>query len=151
MGKAEGFEPGYEHLVWIQRFQFILWPVGSLLWLLRSRNSALAFLAGGAGSLVFWGLHRFLVARMLTPSLRRRWFYGLLTFAKLALIALLLHGMMDRMPGEAFLSRRGFCSSSRRSCWKPSASGCGAPNPLLLNVPEVQRPWNTTLQSLRNG
>jgi hypothetical protein len=89
-----------EHLFWIQRFQFILLPMGGLLWLLRSRAAALVFVVGGMGSLVFWGLHRFLVARMLTPSLRRRWFYGLLTLAKLALIALLLHGMMERMPGE---------------------------------------------------
>ncbi len=100
MARAEGLEPGWEHLVWIQRFQFMLLPVGALLWRLCSRDAALAFLVGGLGSLVFWGLHRFLVARMLTPSLRRRWFYGLLTFAKLALIALLLHGMMERMPGE---------------------------------------------------
>ena len=100
MERPETAEPGVEHLVWIQRFQLVLLPLGGLLWLLRSGDAALAFLAGAAGSLVFWGLHRFLVARMLTPSLRRRWFYGLLTFAKLALIALLLHGMMERMPGE---------------------------------------------------
>lgn len=100
MASPEAQAPGAEHLVWIQRFQFILLPAGGLLWLLRSREAALAFLAGGAGSLAFWAMHRFLVARMLTPSLRRRWFYGLLAFAKLALIALLLHGMMERMPGE---------------------------------------------------
>ena len=100
MGSPERPDPGSEHLLWIQRFQLILLPLGGVAWLLRSRDASLAFLAGGAGSLVFWGLHRFLVARMLTPSLRRRWFYGLLTLAKLALIALLLHGMMDRMPGE---------------------------------------------------
>jgi hypothetical protein len=100
MAKPRTADPGEEHLLWIQRFQLVLLPVGALAWLLRSKEAALAFLAGGAGSLAFWGLHRFLVARMLTPSLRRRWFYGLLTLAKLALLALLLHGMMDRMPGE---------------------------------------------------
>jgi len=38
---------------------------------------------------------------MLTPSVRKRWFYGLLGFSKLALIALLLRGMMACLPGEA--------------------------------------------------
>ena len=98
--KAPETPVGEQHLLWIQRFQLILVPAGGLLWLFRSRWATLAFLAGGAGSLLFWWLHRILTARMLTPSLRRRWFYGLLSFAKLALIALLLRGIMDRMPNE---------------------------------------------------
>ncbi len=97
-GRAE--DPGAEHLAWILRFQLILLPVGGLAWLLRSRRASVAFLSGGLGSLAFWGLHRFLTGRMLTPSLRRRWFYGLLTVLKLALLALLLRGMMDALPGE---------------------------------------------------
>ena len=91
---------GEGHLVWIQRFQLALVPLGGLLWLFRSRWAALAFLAGAGGSLLFWWLHAALTSRMLTPSLRRRWFYGLMSFAKLALIALLLRGIMDRMPEE---------------------------------------------------
>ncbi|MBI4912492.1 MAG: hypothetical protein HY823_07125 [Acidobacteria bacterium] len=100
MTVPEERDPGASHLDWILRFQFILLPAGVLAWGLRSRWAAAAFLAGAAGSLAFWGLHRFLVARMLTPSLRRRWFYGLLTLGKLALIALLVRGMMEVLPDE---------------------------------------------------
>jgi hypothetical protein len=59
-----------------------------------------AFLAGGLGSLIFWSLHRFITGRMLTPSVRRRWFYGGLTVLKLALLTLILRGMMELLPGE---------------------------------------------------
>lgn len=97
---AEAADPGSEHLDWILRFQALLLPLGTLGWLLRSRWAALAFLAGGLGSLAFWLLHRFITARMLTPSLRRRWFYAILTVLKLALLGLLLHGMMGALPGE---------------------------------------------------
>lgn len=100
MANPESADPGSEHLAWILRFQLALLPAGGLAWLLKSRLAALAFLAGGAGSLLFWGLHRFLTARMLTPSLRRRWFYAILTVLKLALLALLLRGMMGALPGE---------------------------------------------------
>lgn len=96
----EADDPGSVHLDWIQRFQLILLPLGTVLWALKSRWAALAFLAGGAGSLGFWSLHRVVTGRMLTPSLRRRWFYAGLTVLKLALLALLLRVMMETLPGE---------------------------------------------------
>ena len=96
----EANDPGSVHLDWIQRFQLILLPLGTVLWALKSRWAALAFLAGGAGSLGFWSLHRVVTGRMLTPSLRRRWFYAGLTVLKLALLALLLRVMMETLPGE---------------------------------------------------
>lgn len=76
--------------------------LGLCLWgFLRSWTAALAFGIGAAASLAFWGLHGFLTARMLTPSLRRRWLYACLSLGKLALIALVLRGMMVRYPAEA--------------------------------------------------
>lgn len=93
-------DPGTHHLTWIGRFMLALWPLGCGLWLLRSRWAALAFAAGGLCSLAFWFLHRWMVGRMLTPSVRQRWFYGLLGLLKLALIVLLLHGMMTCLPRE---------------------------------------------------
>ncbi len=92
--------PGSDHLLWIQRFQLILLPIGGIAWLFSSWRAALAFLAGGLGSLGFWSLHRFITSRMLTPAVRRRWFYGGLTVVKLALLTLLLRGMMEVLPGE---------------------------------------------------
>ena len=51
--------------------------LGIPLWgFLRSWTAALAFGVGAMASLAFWTLHRFLTARMLTPSVRRRWLYG---------------------------------------------------------------------------
>ena len=94
-------DPGTHHLVWIGRFMLILWPLGALGWLFRSRWAALAFAVGGVGSLAFWFLHRWTVKRMLTPSVRRRWFYGIFGLFKLALIVLLLRGMMASLPQEA--------------------------------------------------
>jgi uncharacterized membrane protein YgdD (TMEM256/DUF423 family) len=38
---------------------------------------------------------------MLTPSVRRRWFFALLGLLKLALLVLLLRGMMACLPREA--------------------------------------------------
>ncbi|HJV48522.1 MAG TPA: hypothetical protein VJ549_04525 [Geothrix sp.] len=73
---------------------------GAGAWLLRSRSSALVFLVGGLTSLAFWALHAFLVGRMLTPSVKRRWLYGFLSLGKLALIVLVLRGMMERYPEE---------------------------------------------------
>ncbi len=73
---------------------------GAGAWLLRSRTAALVFLVGGLTSLLFWALHAFLVGRMLTPSVRRRWLYGFLSLGKLALIVLVLRGMMERYPEE---------------------------------------------------
>ncbi len=93
---------GEDHLRWATRFQVALLALGTPLWgLFRSRQAALAFLVGGVTSLAFWALHRYLTARMLTPSVRRRWLYGFLSLGKLALIALVLRGMMDRYPAEA--------------------------------------------------
>jgi len=94
-------DPGTHHLAWIGRFMLALWPLGCALWLLRSPQASLAFGAGGLGSLAFWFLHRWVVGRMLTPSVRRRWFFGLLGLLKLALIVLLLRGMMACLPREA--------------------------------------------------
>lgn len=95
-------DEGEDHLRWATRFQVGLLVLGVPLWgLLRSRQAALAFFVGGVTSLAFWALHRYLTARMLTPSVRGRWFYGFLSLGKLALIALVLRGMMDRYPAEA--------------------------------------------------
>jgi hypothetical protein len=96
----EGSDPGSGHLVWIQRFQLVLLPLGTVAWALKSWKASLAFLTGGLGSLVFWGLHQFITRRMLTPSVSQRWFYGIMTLLKLALIILLLRGMMEVLPGE---------------------------------------------------
>lgn len=93
-------DPGTHHLDWVGRFLLLLWPLGALAWLARSRWAALAFAVGGLGSLAFWFLHRWIVGRMLTPSVRRRWFYGLLVVFKLALIVVLLRGMMACLPRE---------------------------------------------------
>nr|WP_320133146.1 ATP synthase subunit I [uncultured Holophaga sp.] len=93
-------DPGSLHLVWIGRFQGALLVLGTLLWLLKSWRASLVFLTGGAISVGFWAVHRWLVTRMLTPSRRRRWFYAVLQLGKLALIGLLLYGMMGEFPGE---------------------------------------------------
>jgi hypothetical protein len=87
-------------LRWIGRFQFVLLPLGALLWLFKSPRASLVFLVGALASLAFWWLHRWLVARMLTPSRKLRWFYGILGFGKLALIGCILYGMMSYSPGE---------------------------------------------------
>lgn len=93
-------DPGSAHLRRIQVFQLGLLAPGALLWLLRSGGAALAFLAGGAASIAFWSLHRWIVGGMLTPSLRRRWVFAFLALGKLALIVLLLRGMMVCFPSE---------------------------------------------------
>ena len=98
--EPEDPDPGGEHLVWIFRFQIGLMATGALFWLLRSWVAALVFLAGSCGSLAFWSLHRFQVARMLNEKVRLRWVYGSLVFLKLALIVLILRGMMGRYPAE---------------------------------------------------
>ncbi len=84
-------------IAWIQ------WPLlvlGTLGWAFRGWQAAFAFAVGGLVSIVFWSLHRLIVARMLTPKLRLRWFYGFLTLVKLALIVLCLRGMMVIVPQE---------------------------------------------------
>lgn len=93
-------DPGTNHLVWIGRFQLALLALGLALWPLRSWRASLAFAVGGCTSLAFWYLHRWIIVRMLTPSLRRRWFYAVLGLAKLALIAAVLRGMMVYFPSE---------------------------------------------------
>ena len=57
-------DPGSHHLVWVGRFMLVLWPLGTLAWLARSRWAALAFAAGGLVSLGFWFLHRWVVGQM---------------------------------------------------------------------------------------
>jgi hypothetical protein len=96
-----GEDGGTIHLVRIGRIQFGLLPLGALAWWwLRSGRGALVFAVGGAASILFWNLHRWVVTGMLTPSVRRRWLYGFLVLAKLALIVLLLRGMMVCFPSE---------------------------------------------------
>jgi hypothetical protein len=92
---------GTTHLRRIARIQYGLVPLGAAAWGLgRSWKGALVFAAGGAASILFWNLHRWVVTGMLTPSLRRRWLFGFLVLAKLALIVLLLRGMMVCFPLE---------------------------------------------------
>jgi hypothetical protein len=95
-------DDGAEHLRRITGFMVVLGLAGLPLWgLLRTWTAALVFGVGAMTSLVFWSLHRVLTARMLTPSVRRRWLYGFLSLGKLALIALVLRGMMGKYPAEA--------------------------------------------------
>jgi hypothetical protein len=98
----EAGDDGSEHLRRISAFMVVLALLGLPLWgFLRSWTAALAFGVGALTSLAFWSLHRFLTARMLTPSVRRRWLYGFLSLGKLALIAIVLRGMMNNYPAEA--------------------------------------------------
>lgn len=95
-------DDGEAHLGRVTGAMVVLGLLGIPLWgFLRSWTAALAFGVGGLTSLAFWSLHRVLTGRMLTPSVRRRWLYGFLSLGKLALIALVLRGMMDRYPAEA--------------------------------------------------
>jgi len=91
-------EQGSSELAWISRVQLLLIPVGGLLWLLKSWRASLVFVIGCAASLGFWHVHGWLVARMLAPS--GRWFYGSLSFLKLALIGAVLYEMIKLFPGE---------------------------------------------------
>jgi uncharacterized membrane protein YgdD (TMEM256/DUF423 family) len=96
-----GADPGHHHLVRIQRFQWILLALGAALWLFRSPVAAGIFTGGGLASILFWHFHRWVVTRMLTPSVARRWIFGSLVVLKLALIVLILRGMMICFPSEA--------------------------------------------------
>ena len=99
---SEPADDGADHLRRITGFMVALGLLGIPLWgFLRSWTAALAFGVGALTSLAFWSLHRLLTARMLTPSVRRRWLYGFLSLGKLALIALVLRGMMGYYPTEA--------------------------------------------------
>lgn len=93
-------DPGSNHLVWIGRFQWVLLGLGIFLWALDSWQASLVFGVGGFTSIAFWSLHRWIIARMLTPSVRLRWFYGCLGLAKLALLAVVLRAMMVCFPAE---------------------------------------------------
>ncbi len=95
-------DPGNGTLEAVSRIQWILLVPGALAWALRGRNAAFAFTVGGLVSIAFWSLHRIIVAKMLTPKVRLRWFYGFLTLVKLALIVLCLRGMMVIVPQEGF-------------------------------------------------
>jgi hypothetical protein len=116
-----GEDGGSSHLVRIARFQLALLPVGAAAWGFRSWKAALVFAVGGGASILFWNLHRWVVAGMLTPSLRRRWLFGFLVLAKLALIVLLLRGMMVYFPLEVLPFVTGIllfsASIVMEACW----------------------------------
>lgn len=98
---SEGGSEGEDHLRRVTRAMIVLALLGTVLWgLLRSWPAALVFGVGASTSLVFWTLHQVLISRMLTPSRRGRWVYAVLSLGKLALIALVLRGMMERYPAE---------------------------------------------------
>lgn len=99
---TEPWDDGEDHLRRVTGAMVVLGLLGIPLWgFLRSWTAALVFAVGSLTSLAFWALHRVLTARMLTPSVRRRWLYGFLSLGKLALIALVLRGMMGNYPAEA--------------------------------------------------
>ena len=101
-GPEKGPDPGSSTLRTVRDLQWALLAAGALGWAFRGRNAVFAFVVGGLVSIAFWSLHRIIVAKMLTPKVRRRWFYGFLTLAKLALIVLTLRGMMGIVPQEGF-------------------------------------------------
>jgi hypothetical protein len=100
-------DAGAIHLRRIGWNQVGLLAVGGLAWLLKSPRAGLVFVLGGLASMAFWHLHRWIVARMLTPSVRLRWLYGALVVLKLALLALFLRGIMDFFPLEVLPSVTG--------------------------------------------
>jgi len=102
-----GEDPGSGHLTRIAWYQVGLLLLGGLAWLLRSWRAAVVFTAAGLASMLFWHLHRWIVVRMLTPSVRLRWVFGFLVLVKLALIALILRGIMECFPLEILPSVTG--------------------------------------------
>jgi hypothetical protein len=100
-------DAGSVHLTRIAWFQVGLLVLGASAWMLRSGRAALVFTLAGLASMLFWHLHRWIVARMLTPSVRLRWVFGFLVLVKLALIALILRGIMDSFPMEVIPSVTG--------------------------------------------
>ena len=100
-------EGGSIHLTRIAWFQVGLLVLGAGAWLFRSGRAALVYGLAGLASMLFWHLHRWIVARMLTPSVRMRWVFGFLVLIKLALIALILRGIMDSFPVEVLPSVTG--------------------------------------------
>ena len=101
-GQEQTPDPGSGTLEAVSRIQWILLAPGALAWALWGWKASFAFAVGGLVSIVFWSLHRIIVAKMLTPKVRLRWFYGFLTLVKLALIVLCLRGMMVIVPQEGF-------------------------------------------------
>jgi uncharacterized membrane protein len=91
---------GIAHLRWIERFYFALLPLGTFVWIVKSVISAVIFLFAGLASLLLWRMHKWAVERMLTPSKKRRWFYGLLGISKLVVIAIFLSAIMNYFPTE---------------------------------------------------
>jgi hypothetical protein len=101
--KGAAMEPdqkGVLHLLWVWRFQIMLLPIGTLVWIFKSFISSAVFLAGGILSISYWLLHIWIVGRMLTPSKKLRWFYAVMGLSKLALIAILLHVIVKHFPAE---------------------------------------------------
>jgi len=91
---------GVIHLRWIERFHLLLLPVGSLAWFVKSVISSVVFLFAGLASILLWRAHKWAVARMLTPSKKRRWFFGFLGISKLVLIAFFLSAIVKYFPTE---------------------------------------------------
>ena len=111
---AMGSDPGSRQLNRIAWFQVALLGLGDGAWALRSGRAALAFTLAGLTSMLFWHLHRWIVAGMLNPSVRLRWAFGLLAMVKLALIAVILRGIMNSFPVEVIPAVAGillFCAS----------------------------------------
>ncbi len=106
-GAAMTADPGSQHLTRIAWYQVALLALGGCAWLLRSWRAALVFAVAGMASMAFWHLHRWIVVRMLTPSVRLRWLFGFLVLVKLALIAFILRGIMDAFPLEVIPSVTG--------------------------------------------
>ena len=112
---------GSIHLTRIGRFQVALLPLGAAGWAGHGWRSALVFAVAGACSIAFWHTHRLIIARMLTPSVRRRWLYGSLVVLKLALIVVLLRGMIGFFPLEVIPLTTGILLFSAsillEACW----------------------------------
>jgi hypothetical protein len=107
MAAAMQDDAGSAHLTRIAWYQAGLLVLGAAGWCLRSWRAALVFTLAGLASMLFWNLHRWIVARMLTPSVRMRWVFGCLVVVKLALIAFILRGIMDCFPLEVIPSVTG--------------------------------------------
>jgi hypothetical protein len=100
-------DAGSVHLTRIAWYQVALLLLGTAGWSLRSLRAGLAYALAGMASMLFWHLHRWIVSRMLTPSVRLRWAFGFLVLVKLALLALILRGIMDSFPLEVIPSVTG--------------------------------------------
>jgi len=92
---------GSVNLRWIWRFQLALIPLGALAWVFKSLTASIIFFLGGILSLLWWQMHKWGIARMLTPSKKRRWLFGFMGVLKLGLIAILLRVIVNIFPMEA--------------------------------------------------